>query len=122
MADEITVTARLQAKNGSLDFIYPASSNNFSFDQTAVGGASPGYLTIGTTEESEAFSELSTEGWCIMQNLDTTNYVEWGFSTGVYGGRLEAGELALFRLNPSTTMYLKANTAACKVAVYALED
>lgn len=122
MANEITVTARLKVSNGSLDFQYPSSSNQFRFDQAAVGGATPGYLTIGTTEESEAFSELSTEGWCFMQNLDGTNYVEWGFSTGVYGGRLEAGEVALFRLNPSTTLYLKADTAACKVAIFALEN
>ena len=101
MADEITVSARLQA---------------------VEGGPTPGYVTIGTSEESEAFSELSTEGWLLMENLDDTNYVEWGFSTGVYGGRLEAGEAALFRLNPSSTLYLRANTAACKMLIYALED
>lgn len=57
-----------------------------------------------------------------MKNLDDTNFIEWGFSTGVYGGRLEAGEIALFRLNPSTTVYLKADTAACKMTIYSLED
>jgi hypothetical protein len=120
MANEITVTAGLRVENGNLSF-----SRNFgskAFDQTAAGGPTPGYQQIGTAEESIAFSELGTVGFVFIENLDDTNFVEWGFSTGVYGGRLKAGEPAVFRLNPSTTLYLKADTASCKVNVYALED
>lgn len=120
MANEITISARLKVVNGSLSFERNLSS--MSIDQAAVGGPTPGYMTIGTSEESTMMSELGTLGWLFMQNLDTTNYVEWGFSTGVYGGKMEPGEPALFRLKPSTTLYLKANTAACKCVVYALED
>lgn len=120
MANEITINAKLAVSNGNS--VFSRTITGQQFDQTAAGGPTPGYLTIGTTEESEAFSELSTEGWVLMENLDATNYVEWGFATGVYGGRMEPGEPALFRLNPTATLYLKANTAACKVAIYALED
>lgn len=120
MANEISVSSRLTITNANLKFSF--SPGTKTFDQTAQGGPTPGYKTIGTTEESEAFGELGTLGWLVMENLDATNYVEWGFATTVYGGRLEAGEMAMFRLNPSTTLYLKANTAACKVAIYALED
>ncbi len=122
MADEIRVTQQITVANGELNFSYPNGGSTASFNQAAVGGPTPGYLTIGTSEESEAFSELATVGWVILHNLDDTNFVEWGFATGAYGGRLEAGEKALFRLNPSTTLYLKANTAACKVLVNAFED
>lgn len=120
MADEITVAATLKVTNGNLKWEQPLDF--MTFDQAAAGGPTPGYVTIGTTEESIAFGELGTLGWLFMKNLSATNYVEWGFATTVYGGRLEAGEIALFRLNPSTTLYLKANTAACKCVVYALED
>jgi len=120
MANEINVTAALRVQNGNL--VFDSSTSSKSFDQTAAGGPTPGYVTIGTSEESETFSELGTLGWLLMENLDSTNYVEWGFATGVYGGRLEAGELAVFRLNPSSTLYLKADTAACKMLIYALED
>lgn len=120
MANEITVNAALRVSNGNLNFSRDFGSK--TFDQTAAGGPTPCFLTVGTVEESVAFGELSTVGWLAMENLDDTNYVEWGFATGVYGGRLEAGEPALFRLNPSTTLYLKADTADCKVNVYALED
>lgn len=120
MADEITVTASLQVNNGNQSFRF--SPANLSVTQNAQGGPTPGYWVVGTSEENNAFTELTTEGWIAMQNLDATNYVEWGFSTGVYGGRLKAGEFAIFRTNPALTLYMKANTAACKVVVYCFED
>lgn len=120
MANEITVQTLLRVVNGNLS--ESIASGALSLTQTAVGGPTPGYVTIGTTEESVSLSELSTLGWCYIQNLDTTNYVEWGFATGVYGGRLKASEIALFRLNPGASLYMKANTAACKVIVKAFEN
>ena len=122
MANEITVRQSIAVNNGA-NTRYPQSSDSATFDQTAVGGPTPGYLTIGTSEESEAFSELTNVGWVILHNLDATNYVQWGFSTGVYGGRMEPGEKAgPFRMEPAATLYLLANTAACKVLVYGYED
>ena len=121
MANEITVQTLLQVRNGNLDaqLNFPAAT----FTQAAVGGPTPGYLTIGTSEETTDFPELTTLGWFVMKNLDATNYVEWGFSTGVYGGRMEAGETAgPFRLNPGADLFLKANTAACKCVLYAFQD
>lgn len=96
--------------------------SNDSFVQTGKGGGNPGTVSIGTTEESVAFTELGTEGWLFMKNLDSTNYVQWGFATTVYGGRLKPGEHAWFRLEPSATLYLKANTAACLVQINCFED
>lgn len=120
MANEITVTANITVTNGQLK--EQINYGTLQFDQDAVGGPTPGYLTIGTSEETEAFSELSTLGWLFMRNLDANNYIQWGFATGVYGGRLEATETALFRLEPGTTLYLKANLAACKLYIAAFED
>lgn len=120
MANEIQLDTRMQVSNGSLKFTFAPGTVNI--DQSVDGGPTPGYQTIGTSEESEALSELATEGMCILVNLDDTNYVEWGFSTGVYGGRLKPGEHAVLRLNTSTTLYLRANTAACRVQIMAFED
>lgn len=119
MAAEITVQASLRVANGNSNFSFSPSS--LAIDQAASGGPTPGYWVVGTSEESNAFPELTNEGWLIMQNQDSTNYVQWGFATGVYGGRLKAGEIALFRCEPGLTLYMKANTAACKVVVYCLE-
>jgi hypothetical protein len=119
MANEIKVTAGISVNNGNSVFSQAAKSK--SFDQAAIGGPTPGAMSVGTTEESTTFPELTTEGWLYLQNNDATNYVQWGFSTGVYGGRLKAGESALFRMEPALTLYLKANTAACNVLVYGFE-
>jgi hypothetical protein len=120
MANEISVNLSLKVTNGNLTETIATGTK--LFDQTAVGGPTPGYVNVGTTEETIAFGELSTQGYLFLQNLDVTNYVRWGFGTGAYGGRLEPGEFAMFRLNPGTTLYLIANTAACKVTVKAFED
>jgi hypothetical protein len=119
MANEITVTAGIRVLNGNSSFSQPATAK--SADQAAIGGPTPGAISVGTSEESTAFPELTTEGWLYLQNNDATNYVQWGFSTGVYGGRLKAGESALFRMEPALTLYLKANTAACNVLVAGFE-
>ena len=120
MANEITVTVRFGVSNGNY---VPGtiSDNNLQFDQAAAGAAGE-IQNIGTSEESLDTGDLTTYGWLYLKNLDDTNYVQVGFSTGVYGIRLEAGEPALFRTEPAATVYLKANTAACDVQYRWLED
>lgn len=120
MANEITVTVSLGVINGNLrDSFAPGA---LSFTQAAIGGPYPGYQTIGTSEETVPTTEITTLGWAVFRNLDVTNYIEIGFSTGVYGIRLESGEVAVFRLNPGATIYAKANTAACKLLAKVYQD
>ena len=120
MANEITLKVELQVRNGSLVDTFSIGSQ--SITQTALGGPTPGYFTLGhVAEETIAFGELGTKGWCIIQNLDTTNFIKFGFSTGVYGGKLLAGEACAFRLN-NTSLYMIADTAACKVLVKGYEN
>ena len=120
MADEITITASMALVNGTLKpSLAPAA---YTVTQNTAFATGHGQ-TIGTTEEALVLTDITTEGWFMMQNHDATNYVEWGFSTGVYGGRMKASESAgPFRLNPGATLYLKANTAACLVEALALDD
>ena len=120
MADEITVQTYMAVRKNELVFSY--DTGRLQFDMTGTGGPTPGYVTIGTSEESVAFGELGTLGWVLLKNLDLANYVRWGFATTVYGGRIEAGETAMFRLNPGAPIFLIANTAACKMLIYGLED
>lgn len=82
-----------------------------------------GTQSIGTTEESVSWSsDIGDEGYLFIRNLDTTNYVQLGFSTGVYGIRLKAGEFALIRLEPGATLYAKANTATVNIQYVLYED
>ena len=123
MANEITITYAMSRKHATntLD-THDLPSLRKTFDQSGVGQDDRKH-SIGTTEESITFTDITTNGWCWLQNQDTTNYVEWGFSTTVYGGRLKAGESAgPFRLNTGATLYLKANTAACRVRIIHYES
>jgi hypothetical protein len=77
---------------------------------------------IGTSEEELAQgADLGTPGYVFIKNLDATNYVEVGSTTGVYDIKLKAGEIAVYRHN-SATLYAKANTAACNVEYWVIED
>ena len=68
--------------------------------------------------------DVSTLGWLVLQNLDTTNYVTYGpDSTGMVDfGRIEAGEIAVLRLEPGITIKAQANTAAVDLLVKVFED
>lgn len=82
-----------------------------------------GTLSIGTVEETVSWStDIGDEGYIFLKNLDTTNFVQLGFSTGVYGMKLKAGEIALFRLEPGVTLYAKADTAAVSLQYIVYED
>ena len=123
MANEITITYAMSRKHATntLD-THEVPMVRKQITQTGAGqyDVKP---SIGTSEESITFTDIATNGFCILVNLDTTNYVEWGFSTGVYGGRMRALEPAgPFRVNAGATIYLKANTATCRVRVIMYED
>ena len=94
-----------------------------SISVTVTGDAfTSGVQAVGTTEEELAQgADLGTPGYVFIKNLDTTNYVEIGSTTGVYDLKLKAGEIALYRHN-SATIYAKANTAACNVKYFLSED
>jgi hypothetical protein len=120
VANEITLTQRLQLSNGLL--IEDINPPRISINQTTQT-LYKNVVSIGTTEESVTYPELTTPGVCYIKNLDTTNYVQWGTATTVYSGRLLGTDIpACFRLdNAATTLYLKANTAACKVLILVLD-
>lgn len=119
MANEIRTVVSVSLTKGNLSRTVRHSK---SLDQTG-SGLYHNTVSVGTTEESIAtFGDITTEGLVYLRNLDTTNYVQWGFSTTVYGGRMSAGMIAgPFQAEPGLTLYLKANTAACLVEVFVAE-
>lgn len=119
MADEITLNVRMQLANGSDDFDFNPGRKLLT--QTTQGRFDS-IRSIATTETSIALTGITTPGRYVIHNLDTTNYVEWGTTTTDYPHKLIAGEFDAGRLNTGkTTLYLKANTAACKVRIIACE-
>ncbi len=124
MANEIQITSQIKVDNGS--FKLPRMGlQNVRFDQSGVGGGQPGTQSIATSEAAISIPGITTLGWTYMVNLDDTNYVVWGPESGgsmVPMGRMEPGESALFRMEPGITLRMQANTAACEVQIFVLED
>lgn len=118
MANEITVLIDASLANNKV-------TNTFSPGVVQITQTSAKVLdvilTIGTTEEAITFTDFAGSPLVFLYNLSASNYVEWGL-TASYPGRLIVGDPPTsFRVNASSTIYLKANTAACEVRVVAYD-
>jgi len=118
MANEITLNLQLDySKSGAV------LKRTVSMNVTVTGDSlTHGVQSVGTSEEALTISaDIGTPGYTFLKNLDATNYIEVGSTTGVYDIRLKAGEIALYRHN-SAALYAKANTAACLLEYLVIED
>jgi hypothetical protein len=125
---EIAATLTVNVSNGNL---VDRINETAQIDQTTARGGLPGFLIVGTTEESISLADLVSPGVVFIKNLDPTNYVQYGIAayelvgtslTFFPLGKLKAGEWCWFRLEPTATLYLKANIASCPVVVRVYDD
>lgn len=121
MADEITVVSRVKLINDVLKSDFNPGS--LLLTQTTAG-IFDSVRSITTTETSVTLTGITTPRVCVLYNLDATNYVEAGTTTADYPFKLRPASMAsVFELNAGkTTLYLKANTATCKVRIIVLEQ
>ena len=73
---------------------------------------------IGTSEEAIGLGEVTSLGFSIFINRDSTNYLELRSGTGAANDiiRINAGEFAMFRWGSDVTApFAIANTAACQM-------
>jgi hypothetical protein len=100
----------------------PFSSGRLQITQTAEGGGNPGIIDVTTSEVTVSFGSV-TPGLILVYNLDDTNFVEMGFATGVYPLQLPPRLASNSKAAPavftrqSGSLFLKADTATCKVLV-----
>jgi len=121
MTDEIKIQGATRVLKGTLKHDFSPAPVSLTMTGSLIYDVT---LSVGTAEETAGptFGDIGTEGLCKIYNLDTTNYVQVGFATGVYGMRLYgAWWPAEFTLEPNATLYLKANTAACNVRIIVYE-
>jgi hypothetical protein len=112
MANELTTGISLTyAKGGVVENLSLSKQSDIT-----TGRASKASQVIGTTEEQFALVDVANARYVVVQNLDTTNFVQVGTATGAYSVKLLAGDIALFPPN-ANALYLKADTAACLVSV-----
>jgi len=71
--------------------------------------------SIGTSIETLSFpSDVSGVGYLLIKNLDNSNYVTLGPTTSAMLVRINAGEIALFRI-AGLPVYAQANTSTVKI-------
>ena len=121
MADEIEVSASLRLNRTDIEAAL--SKIGLTFDQTGTEYTQH-IQTIGTTEEAIELGEITSIGYVLAINLDTTNFVSLRVGTGLTNAiRLDANNgLALFRAGSGLTApFAIADTAACRVLFLILE-
>lgn len=78
-------------------------------------------ITCTTADTAITFTGVTTQGWCMLQNLDTTNFVSHGPNNSgailKYGRLAASGGMACFQLDPSVGFRIQADTASCKVLI-----
>ena len=118
MADEIKINLTVSGQNN-----FSFRPGQISVDQ-ATARHSDAIHAIGTSEENVTFGDVTAEGYLILQNLDATNFVEYGqddSSTMKETGNLLAGDVHLIRLADGETLRMKADTASCDVRIVCLD-
>lgn len=133
MANEIELTARVRVTNGSYKLDW--NPGTIKIDQSAIGQGGA-VQVIGTTPELLVLGDVTNNGYLLLRNLDTTNFIIWGpdSNTGsgsgpgggsgsiVAVGKLKPGETAILRITQDVTIWAYADSASCKLQVIVLED
>ncbi len=113
MADEITIDINLKYSKNGADSSFTARGVTVT---VAGNPISEGVQSVGTSYEAIQMGEVTAPGYVVLKNLDATNYVEFSADSGGANAlvKTRAGQPALFPMD-GTTLYARANTAACLV-------
>lgn len=119
MANEISHTTNIQVIKGSFRETFAPS--RVQLDMAGAGGGNPGMVAIGTSEEDISFGADVTPGLVIIQNLDDTNFVQYGpkNASNVIQDfcKLLPGHHHIIYLDTGVTLRMIADTAPCNVLI-----
>jgi hypothetical protein len=121
MANEITVTVKLSAVKGFLNYRDEPGVQSITMNGSTGSG---GVHTVFTSHGALAIGSVGTAGWAFFRNTDATNFVEIGRdNAGTFIGfvKLKAGESCILRLTTNAP-YARANTASVNLQYYILAD
>lgn len=91
----------------------------------AVKGMFNKIFAIPTSDTVLTIGDITTLGYAFFKNLDTTNYITLGPTSGgalVPMLRLRAGYAAVIPLEPGITLRAQANTATVRLQVKVFES
>lgn len=118
MANELSVTTYISGAGGTNAYatVTGGSTTAFNVDQSTKRYTKK-VVNVGTSEETIDLDDVSSPGYAYFKNLDGTNFVQLGASTGVYFARINADKGAIIPLDSGVTIYAKADTAAVDLDV-----
>lgn len=118
MANSIVAVCNVSASIGGVTFPLSASITNV----VAGDSATMNIQSIGTSNEALALGDVSAGGFLIIQNQDATNFVEISLDNAQAQviSKLLPGDWCKVSLK-TVTVYAKADTAACNVAILACD-
>ena len=123
MANEIAASCALSATKNSASVsatatISGTSSTTMSGDQMIAN-----VQIIGTAAEAITVGDVSTIGYVMFKNMDSTNFVQLALDSGVSTqifAKLLPGDFTIIKA-ATATMYAKADTANVNLFVMAIE-
>lgn len=113
MAGKLTLASSMGVTNGN--FVSTPKSWGKEVTQNSLGQDAGTFTVTQAAEVQLPMAGITTRGWIRILNLSDANYIRWGFATGVYGGRIAAGEQIQIRLEPAANVFLIADTADCEI-------
>jgi len=129
MANEIRVVTKLTLVKDAFSYFwnpgYMLFGDEIQRDLTGSAFADAGIKTVTTSGTNFTLSNVTTPGYVALRNTDTTNFVDIGYDDGGTLRdliRLNAGDVALFRMEPTRTLRGQADTASVIVAYLILEN
>lgn len=115
MANEITLTGSLVYEDSELaDEFLQILEKQITISTKKYVKAKQ---NIGTSEEAIGLGEVTSLGWAMFINRDSTNFIQLRTATsGTAFAKITAGSFALFRFGSGITApYAIADTAACQM-------
>lgn len=123
MANELTLSASIKFTKGTGDALMNVTKSYSDLADVSGTEYYENVQAVGTSAEALLVADIGTQGFVLLRNLDTTNFVNVSTDAAAHANpcvKMKAGEFALFRANGA--LYLKADTGACRVACFVVED
>jgi hypothetical protein len=120
MANEITKQFRISAAKNGVTILYAPTQSK---ENMAGDDMIQNTQIIGTSSEVIDFGEITgAPGLLILFNTDPTNFIEIGGDSGltVHKQKIPAGKEIIMRPT-SGTLYAIADTAPCRLLIWAAE-
>ena len=108
MANEISISQRLQIAKGSFQFYF--APNTLQADLASEASAGGNQIITGTPEALDLNADVSANGFSYYQNLSTSIPIEIGISAFSQTTAATTAMISLFRLNPGESCIARAAT------------